>query len=120
MSCAALDRCFPRLAGANADDLLDVGHEYLAVADLSGPRCLDHGLDGARHQCIANDDLDLDLGQEVHDVFGAAVQLGMPLLATETLHFGHSETRDTEFRQGFAYFIELERLDDRFDFFHRY
>jgi hypothetical protein len=30
-----------------------------------------------------DDDLDLDLGQEIDDVFGATVQLGMPLLAPE-------------------------------------
>jgi hypothetical protein len=30
-----------------------------------------------------DDDLDLDLGQEIDDVFGATVQLGMPLLTPE-------------------------------------
>ena len=30
--------------------------------------------------------LDLDLGQEIDDVFGAAIELGVPLLAAEALH----------------------------------
>ncbi len=33
----------------------------------------------------ADDDLDLHLGQEVDDVFGAAIKLGVALLAAEAL-----------------------------------
>ena len=63
-------------------------------------------------------DLDLDLGQEIDDVLGAAIELGVALLAAEALDFGHGEAGDADLRQRFAHLVELERLDDGFDFFH--
>ena len=39
-------------------------------------------------------DLDLDLGQEVHGVFGAAIDLGVALLAAEPLDLGDGHARD--------------------------
>ena len=56
---------------------------------------------------------DLHLGQEVHDVFSAAVQLGVALLAAETLHFRHRDALHPDAAQRFANFVQLERLDDR-------
>ena len=57
--------------------------------------------------------LDLDLGQEVDDVLGAAVQLGVALLPAEALDFGHRDALHADRGQGLAHFVELERLDDR-------
>ena len=42
----------------------------------------------------------------------------MAFLAAEALHFRHRHALDAEFGQGFLYFLEFERLDDRFEFFH--
>ncbi len=39
----------------------------------------------------AEDHLDLDLRQEVDDVLGAPVELGMTLLPAEALHLGDGE-----------------------------
>jgi len=39
-------------------------------------------------------------------------------LATEAFDLGHGQAGDANFRQGFAYFIELEWFDDGFNFFH--
>ena len=36
---------------------------------------------------VGEHDLDLHLGQEIHDVFGAAVEFGMALLTAEALGF---------------------------------
>ena len=63
-------------------------------------------------------DLDLHLGQEIHDIFGAAVEFGMALLAAKALGFGDGDALDADFLQRLFHFIELERLDDGFDFFH--
>ena len=90
---AGSDRFLARLAGADADDLLDVGDEDLAVADLAGARGLDDRLDRALDQRVADDHLDLHLGQEVDDVLGAAIELGVALLAPEALDLGHGEAR---------------------------
>ena len=41
-----------------------------------------------------------------------------PFLPAEAFHFRHGHALDAELGQGFFYFLEFERLDDRFEFFH--
>ena len=112
------DCCFVRLASTNTYHLFDWHDKNLAIADLAGTRSLDDGLDGSVHVFRIDDDFDLDLGQEIDHVLGTTIQLGMPFLTTETLDLGDGQAGDTDFRQGLADFVELERLDDSFDFFH--
>src|SRR5512139_830263 len=76
---------FPR---ADPDDLFDVGHEDLPVADAPGARGFLHHLDHLGDQVVGDDDLQLDLGEEIHDIFRAAVQFGVALLAAEPLDLG--------------------------------
>src|SRR5258708_15092827 len=102
-----------RLAGADAQRLLDGGDEDLAVADLAGMGGLLDGLDGALDLGVIDHDLDLHLGQEAHQVLGAAVDLGLALLAAETLDLAHRQARHADAGQGVAHLVELERLDDR-------
>jgi hypothetical protein len=72
-------------AGADAHGLFERGHEDFSVADLAGLGGLDDGLDG-RVDLIGGDrDLQLDLRQEADGVFGAAIDLGMPLSGGRTL-----------------------------------
>src|SRR6476469_9122686 len=47
-----LERVRAGLAGADADGLLDVGDENLAVADAAGARRVLDGLDGALHELV--------------------------------------------------------------------
>src|SRR5690349_17330489 len=78
-----LQRVAVGLAGADAQRVLDIDHENLSVADL--PR-LGRSRDSFNHAVraiVRHHDLDLDLGQEIHGVFGAAVDFGMALLTTE-------------------------------------
>src|SRR6476646_8763289 len=112
------DRGLPGLARANPHDLLDCGDEYLAVTDLAGARSLDDGVDRTLDQAVGNDDFDLDLGQKVDDILGATIELGVTFLPPETLHFGDRQAAYADLGQGLAHLVELERLDDRFDFFH--
>jgi hypothetical protein len=65
-----------------------------------------------------DNDFDLDLGQEIHNVLGATIQLGVALLPAKSLHFGNGQAGDADFGQGFAHFVEFEGLDHGFDFFH--
>src|SRR3546814_3097375 len=74
------------LAGADADGFLDRADEDLAVADASGVGRLLDGLHRALDQLVLQDDLDFHLGQEIDDVFGAAVELGMAFLARSEEH----------------------------------
>ena len=73
----------------------------------------------ARQLVVGDHHLDLDLGQEVHDVLGAAVELGVALLAAVALGLEHGHALDAEFLQRLLHLVELERLDDGFDLLHR-
>src|SRR5438445_3042400 len=113
------DGCFAGLAGADPHDLFDRGDEDLAVADLSRSCRFDDRFYRALDQIVGDDHLDLDLGQEIDDVLRTAIELGMTLLAAETLDLRHRETADADLGERLAHLVELERLDDCFDFFHR-
>src|SRR6478672_9675429 len=112
------DRVGVQFAGADPHHLAKVPDEDLAVADLAGPRRthdrLDHRIDAlARHR-----DLQLDLGQEVDQVFGTAIQLGMAFLAAEALDLGRGDAGDAGFRQRLAHVVQLEWLDHCHHHFH--
>ena len=115
---AVSDRVQAGFAGPDADGFLDVGDEDLAVADAPGLGGPADGVDGFLHEVVGDHDLDFDLGQKIHDVFGAAVQFGVTLLAAEPLGLGDGDALQSDFLKRFFYLVELERLDDGFDFFH--
>jgi len=113
-----LNRRLVRLAGADADHLVDAGDEDFAVADLAGARRLDNGVYGALQQLVGNDHLDFHFRQKIDHVLGAAIELGMPFLTPETLDFGYGQPADADFGQRLAHLIELERFKNGLDFFH--
>src|SRR3954470_24251934 len=87
----ASERVCVGFAGADADRAFERHDEDLAVADLPGAGRRGHRLDDARHEIARDRHLDLDLGQEAHGVFGAAVDFGVTLLAAVALDLGHGE-----------------------------
>src|SRR5204863_5195000 len=91
----------------------------LAVADLSGLCGSGNGVDGVFDLVGGDGDLDLDLGQEAHRVFGAAVDFRVAFLPAVSLDFGHRETVNADGGQGVADFFQFEWLDDRHNNFHR-
>src|SRR3979490_1238567 len=110
-----------RLVGFTRPDthhLLHSTYKDLPVADLAGTRRLDDSLDRALEHPFRHHDLDLDLRQEVHDIFGAAVEFRVALLATEALHLRHGQPGNPDFGEGLADFVALEGLHDGFDFLH--
>src|SRR5205814_7778695 len=98
--------------------MVEVDDEDLAVADLSGLRSRRDGLDGLVDLVRAYSDLDLDLGQETHGVFSAAIDFRMALLAAISLDFRHRETVNANGGQRVTDFFEFEWLDDRHNNFH--
>src|SRR5438552_5531979 len=100
------------LAGADADYLLKIKHEDLAVADLAGVRRFLDRLDRLLEHLRLDRRLDLHLGQEVDDVLRAAVELGVPFLPPEPLHFRHGDALHADCRERLAHLVELEGLDD--------
>src|ERR1043166_7775371 len=73
------------LAGADAHGVVESHDEDLAVADLAGLGRRRDRLDGLLDHRGVHCDLDLDLGQEAHGVFGAAIDFGVALLAPVSL-----------------------------------
>src|SRR3954468_14539086 len=98
--------------------MVEVDDEDLAVADLSGfgSRC--DGVDGLVDLVRGDSDLDLDLGQEAHRVFSAAIDFRMAFLPAISLDFGYRQTVNADGGQGVTDFFELEWLDDRHNNFH--
>src|SRR5580658_8459643 len=113
-----LDRIRAAFAGTNPDRFLDARDEDLAIADAAGMGRLLDRLDGPLDHRIFHDDFDLHLREEVDDVLSAAIELGVAFLPTETLGLDHGDALDPDLVQSLFHFIKLERLDDRFDFFH--
>src|SRR5512139_2584724 len=107
------------LAGADAHGLVELGHENLAVADLSGAGDVGDGFDHLLDDGVVDGDLDLGLGQEVDAVLRAAVELGVAPLPAEALYLGDGHALHADVGNGLAHFIELEWLDDGGDELHR-
>src|ERR1700730_18470967 len=103
------------LASANSDGVVDARHEDLAVADAAGVRRAADRLDRLLDHLVLDDQLDLHLGQEVDDVLGAAIELGVALLAPEALGLKDGDPLQSDLIEGVLHLIELEGLDDRFD-----
>jgi hypothetical protein len=82
---------FARLTGADADRLFDGRNEDFTIADLVGLGGIYDGLDCAVDLIVGKDHFDFDFRKEVHDIFSAAIQLGMALLAAEAFDFDHAE-----------------------------
>src|ERR1700753_1747901 len=98
--------------------MVEVDDEDLAVTDLAGLGGRGDGFDGLVDLFGGDCDLDLDLGQEAHRVFGTSVNFRMALLPAVSLDFRHRETVNANGGQGIADFFELEWLDDRHNNFH--
>src|SRR5260221_715328 len=98
--------------------MVEVDDEDLAVADLAGFGSRGDSVDGLVDLVRGDSDLDLDLGQEAHGIFGAAIDFGMTLLSAISFDFRHRETMNANGGQGVTDFFELEWLDDRHNNFH--
>src|ERR1700674_2724436 len=98
--------------------MIEAEHEDLAVADLAG---LGRGGDGFGDFVDlvgGNRDFDLELGQEADGVFGAPIDLGVPLLPAIPFDLGDGQPVHADAGQRVADLVELEWLDDGHDEFH--
>ncbi len=67
---------------------------------------------------VGDGDFEPRLGHEVHDVFGAAINLGMALLPAVSLDLGDGHAVRAEPVERLAHVVELERFDDGGDDLH--
>ena len=88
-----------------ADDLTGLGGGRNGIDDLVG-------------LLARNSDFDLDLRQEVHGVFGAAIDFSVALLTPVTFDLGDGQPVHPSRSQSVTDLVELERLDDGHDDFH--
>src|SRR5262249_4314238 len=93
-------------AGADAQRVLDRPDENLAVADLPGARRRAERLDHPVGVLGCDRDLDADLGQEVHDVLGAAIDFGVALLAAVAFDFRHRHAADADAVERLAHLVD--------------
>src|SRR5579883_1468565 len=98
--------------------MVERGDENLPVADLPGPCSSRNGLDDAIRLLARHRDLHAQLGQEIHGIFGAAVDFRVPLLSPVAFYFRDRHTAYPESGERLPDFVELERLDDRDDELH--
>src|SRR5258708_8074589 len=117
-SAEILERVAVGFAGPDPQRVIDRGHEDLAVADLAGAGAGGDDVDGLGGELRRNSDFDSELGPEIHDIFGAAVDFGVALLAPITLDLGDRHAVDADGGQRLAHFVQLEGLDDGDDELH--
>src|ERR1051325_3450372 len=106
------DSVLAAFTSSNANDLVDRGHEDFAIPDAARARGALNHLDDLVHHVVFGDDLDLDLGDEVHHVRGAAIDFLLAAGAAEALDLGHRHSLDADFGQSFFDLVQLEGLDD--------
>src|SRR5438270_9417110 len=108
----ALDCIRSRLSRANPHDGVDGRDPDLPVTDLVGAGRLGDGVDDPRDGGVVDQHLDPDLRGEGDLVLGAAVHLGVSLLAAESLGLAYGQPLGAGGLEGLLDGIELERLDD--------
>src|SRR3984893_19416606 len=106
------------LAGADPQRVIDRRHEYLPVADLAGAGAGGDDLNRLVGEIGRDRDFDPQFGQEIHDIFGAAIDFGMSLLAAITLDLGYRHAMDADGGERLAHLVELEGFDDGNNEFH--
>src|SRR6478736_1173799 len=112
------DRFFGPLTRTDAHGFIDRADEDLAVTDAARLGALFDRVDDLMNHLIGDDDLELDLGHEVHDVGRAAVHFLLAAGTAEAFDLGHGHALDTDFGQGILDLVQLERLDNRLDLLH--
>lgn len=107
-----------RFTRTNTDNFFHIRDENLSVADAPCLSGIANRFDHSVRIFICKHHLDLHLRQKVDDIFCAAIKFSMAFLTTKALGFRNRYSLESDFLKGFLHFIELERLNDRFDLFH--
>src|ERR1017187_3686728 len=84
------------LAGADSVTLAYGEHEHAAIADFSGARGLNDGLDHFVNDGVMDDDVNLHLGEQADVVLLSAIDGRVALLLAMPADFGHGDARDIE------------------------
>lgn len=110
-----VNTCFTR---TDTDNLFHIRDENLSVTDAACLSGIANRFDHCIRILIGKHDFDLHLWQKVDDIFRATIKFRMAFLTTKALGFRNRYSLESDFLKGFLHFVELERLNDRFDLFH--
>ena len=113
-----LNRLISRFLRANPNRAVHGQHEDLPIADLPCFRGADNRRHGFFRDVVTQHDLDFDLGEKIHGILAASIDLGVAFLTSETFHLCDRHSFDPQFRKGVLHFFQLKRLDNGFDFLH--
>src|SRR5215469_7742322 len=117
-SLPSLERSLAAVSIADADCVVDGGHEDLAIADSAGARAgAEHSQDWL-YQRIGDYHLQLQLRQQVDFVLVGPVDFGVPLLPAVPSHLHNRDSFGAGLRQRVLDLVELVGLNDRLDLFH--
>ena len=114
----ALDGVGAGFAGPYTNNLLKVVYKDFAIANLAGGGSLDKCLDDGFDTFVFNRNFQAYFRQEIDNVFGAPLKLGVAFLATEAFYFRYCDALHPDRGQRFTYIVQFERLDDRCNHFH--
>src|SRR5580693_9455240 len=92
--------------------------ENLAVADLAGARRCPDRLDRRIDLIVADRNLEAHFRHEGDVVFGAAIDLGVPLLPAIAIGLADGHSLDAQPIERRSHLVQFERLDDRQDELH--
>ena len=113
-----LDQVVRIRTGETGQDALNAGDENLAIPDFPGSCRAHDGFYAAFDLSAFHHDFNLHLGKEVDHILRTPIQLGVALLAAETLDFRHGQPGDAAFSQRFTDFFQFERFEDCGNLFH--
>src|SRR6185295_19978991 len=106
------------LTRADANGLVDRVDEDFSVSDLAGLCCPGDRSDHLLDLISCDRDLDLQLRQKVHGVFGTAIDFRMSLLSSVAFDLGNGQSVNADAGEGVTHLLQLERLDDGHDDLH--
>ena len=115
---ADLQRRCADFRGADANRSVQIGDEYLAVADLARLSLRDDRFDRALELVVFDNDFELDLWHKVDHVLATAVRLRVALLPAEAADLGDGHSGQADLDQHVLNGIELVVPDDRLDLLH--
>src|SRR5438552_2917447 len=113
-----LERVFAALASPDSNRFVDRSDENLAVTDASRTGDSQDGLHHVANDVVLDDDLDPHLRDEVHHIGRASVDLLLAAGATEPFDFVDRHALHADLAESVLHIVQLEWLDDGFDFFH--
>jgi hypothetical protein len=115
-----LHHAFAAVPISDPDGLFDGRDEDFAIPYFARPGGYGDDLDDSTCIGIGNHYDYVDLGQEFHLIFLAAIGLRVALLPAMATHIGYGYAFHANAFEGFFHFVEFVRLYDRFDLLHAF